>query len=262
MKDKMKLVAVNYLNTKPFLTGIQEGGLAKMLEVKVATPAECAEKLINGDAAIGLVPVAAIPSIPNAKIISDYCIGCEGEVGTVALFSNVSIDSIESIVLDYQSRTSVQLLKLLIKEYWQKEVEYINGQAGYEFNCDINQGVLVIGDRAMDLKSKYKFKYDLGDIWKKHTNLPFVFAAWVATEDLDELFIDQFNMSMSLGLTQIPKLIKELDIRPHFSLNKYYQIYLSFDLDDQKIRALDLFLGKLGYERKEGLIRPLQIGEI
>jgi len=261
MKEKTKLVAVSYLNTKPFLEGLKGGGLNKELDIEVATPSDCAAKLISGEASIGLVPVAAIPNIPNAKIISDYCIGCYGEVGTVALFSNDPIESIESIVLDYQSRTSVQLLKLLVKDYWKKEVDYIQGEAGYENNCEKGQGILVIGDRAMDLKGKYKFKFDLGDVWKKHTNLPFVFAAWVATKPLDELFVGQFNLSLSMGLSQIPKLIKQLDNRPHFSLNKYYQIYLSFDLDTQKIKALELFLGQLGYEMKEGLIRPLEIGE-
>ena len=53
----------------------------------------------------------------NAQIISDYCIGADGEVDTVCVYSNVPILEIESIALDYQSRTSTELLRLLLNEY-------------------------------------------------------------------------------------------------------------------------------------------------
>ena len=51
-------------------------------------------------------------------IISDYCISCDGEVASVGLFSDVPLNKIEKILLDYQSRTSVELLKILVEEYW------------------------------------------------------------------------------------------------------------------------------------------------
>ncbi len=261
MKEKTNLVAVNYLNTKPFLTGLKTSTIKSELEIEVATPASCAAKLINGTSQIGLVPVAAIPHIPNARIISDYCIGCDGAVGTVALFSNDPIESITSIILDYQSRTSVQLLKLLMKDYWKKEVIYQHGEPGFELNARTGQGALVIGDRAMDLDDQYKFKYDLGEIWKQHANLPFVFAAWVSTKSVNENFIDQFNQALSHGLDQIPSLITKYDSRPHFSLEKYYREYLSFEMNLKKHAALKLFLEKLGFEMKEGLVRPLQMGQ-
>ena len=261
MKEKINIVAVSYLNTKPFLTGLVNNSVGSELQINEATPSECAAQLIEGEAGIGLVPVAAIPHIPNAKIISDYCIGCDGSVGTVILFSNEPISSVSSIILDYQSRTSVQLLKLLVKEYWKKEMEYQQGEPGFELNASEGQGVLVIGDRAMDLNDNYRYKYDLGEIWKQHTGLPFVFATWIATQPLTDQFIDQFNQGLSEGLSQIPRLIQKLDCRPHFSLDKYYNEFLSFEMDAKKHQALELFLGKLGYEMNEGLIRPLQMGE-
>jgi len=257
--DKIKVVAVSYLNTKPFLEGLKNAAVSQAIDLSVDTPANCADQLIQGKATIGLVPVAMIPKIPNAQIISDYCIGCEGEVGTVALFSNDTIDDIQQITLDYQSRTSVQLLQLLVKDFWKKGtvtndqdttggIRFVKGTEGYEKNAGPREGVLVIGDRAMDLDANYKYKYDLGKIWQEHTGLPFVFATWVSTRELSEAFIEAFNQALEKGLSMIPQLINTLDNRPHFSLTKYYQQYISFRMDAQKEKALDLFLKYLGFE--------------
>jgi chorismate dehydratase len=62
--------------------------------------------------------VTIIPQLKEHYIISDYCIGCDGEVGSVCLFSEVPLEKIERILLDYQSTTSIGLLKILIKEFW------------------------------------------------------------------------------------------------------------------------------------------------
>ena len=67
-----------------------------------------------------------------AHIISDFCIGADGEVDTVCLFSDVPIQEVESIFLDYQSKTSVELLKILLKEYWQVSPKLIEAKANYE----------------------------------------------------------------------------------------------------------------------------------
>ena len=88
------------------------------IELNFEYPSKVAAQLLNDEIDIGLVPIAVIPSLKTPHIISDYCIGTEGEVASVCLFSEVPIDQITSICLDYQSRTSVVLLKILLKKYW------------------------------------------------------------------------------------------------------------------------------------------------
>ena len=46
--------------------------------------------------------------------VSDYCIGCDGPVRSVCLFSDVSIEKIDKIYLDHHSRTSVELLRVYL----------------------------------------------------------------------------------------------------------------------------------------------------
>ncbi len=115
---KIRVGAVSYLNTKPLLYGIQHSPIIDKIELKIDYPSRIAAMLLNDEIDIGLVPVAIIPKLREFHINTDYCIGSDGEVASVCLFSEVPIEKIETVLLDYQSRTSVQLAKILMKEYW------------------------------------------------------------------------------------------------------------------------------------------------
>ena len=60
-------------------------------------PAKIAELLIEGKVDIGLVPVAVIPKLKEWHIVTDYCIGSEGAVASVCLFSDVPVWDIEKV---------------------------------------------------------------------------------------------------------------------------------------------------------------------
>ncbi|MDX1942329.1 MAG: MqnA/MqnD/SBP family protein, partial [Saprospiraceae bacterium] len=119
---KYKLTAVSYLNTKPLLYGIFKNKIADQIELQLDMPSVCAQKLKDGRADIGLVPVAVIPELKTPHIISDYCIGTVGAVKTVCLYGERPIEEWNALYLDYQSRTSVELTKLLLKEYWKLDI--------------------------------------------------------------------------------------------------------------------------------------------
>ena len=106
---KIRISAVKYANTYPFIFGLKESGLDKRVILETDHPADCAAKLISGKVDIGLVPVAALPLIKEYHIISDYCIGTNGLVRTVLLLSNCPFEEIATIYLDYRSLSSVTL---------------------------------------------------------------------------------------------------------------------------------------------------------
>ena len=114
----IKISAVSYLNSKPFLYGLEQSYVRGKIDISLDTPAQAAEKLLNDEVEISLVPVAIIPQLENPVIISPYCIGADGKVATVCLFSNVPVEEIKTVHLDYQSRTSVQLVRVLFREFW------------------------------------------------------------------------------------------------------------------------------------------------
>ncbi len=101
------------------------------IELVKAYPAKIAQDLMEGSIDMGLVPVAVTPLLKEAHFVSNYCIGAEGEVASVCIFSQVPIEQVEKVYLDYQSRTSVQLARILLEQYWKKEVEFIKAEEGY-----------------------------------------------------------------------------------------------------------------------------------
>ncbi len=154
-----RVVAVSYLNTKPLLYGLVRSGLQEELRMDLAIPSECARRLMAGEADIALVPVAVIPELPEAHVISDYCIGCDGKVATVAIYGDVPLEEMTAIYLDHHSRTSVMLTRLLLQEYWRKDVQLLQAEEGYIERIGGTVGGLVIGDRAIGLEER--FTYDL-----------------------------------------------------------------------------------------------------
>ncbi len=179
------------------------------VELITEYPSKISAMLIEDEIDLGLVPVAIIPELKEHYIISDYCIGCNGEVASVCLFSEVPLERIEKILLDYQSRTSVELLKILINEYWKIDPVLELATPDYRHNIKGTTAGLVIGDRAFEQRKISTYRYDLGLEWKKFTGLPFVFAAWISNKKLTDSFIESFNNANLFGLKQIDKVVKE-----------------------------------------------------
>lgn len=204
-------------------------------------PSKIASMLLENKIDIGLVPVAIIPQMEESHIISDYCIGSVGEVASVCLFSEVPLDKIETILLDYQSRTSVALLKVLIKNFWKINVLFEETSGDYQSGISGTTAGLVIGDRALQQRKVSPFIYDLGLEWEKFAGLPFVFAAWISNKKLNENFISEFNSANAFGLKELEKVVKENPFTI-FNLRHYYTDCISFELDEDKRKGLELFL--------------------
>ena len=207
-------------------------------------PSRIAKMLLKNEIDVGLVPVAIIPEMKEHYIISDYCIGSIGQVGSVCLFSDVPLYDIETILLDYQSRTSVALLKVLVKEYWKLNASFENTFRDFQSEIKGTAAGLIIGDRALIQRAKSRFIFDLGEEWKNFTDLPFVFAAWVSNKKLDADFIKEFNEANKFGLSNLEKVVEKNPFKP-FDLHTYYTECINFELDENKKKGLELFLKKI-----------------
>ena len=244
METKVRVGAVSYLNTKPLIYGIEKGMIKDEAELVIDYPSKIAGMLLDDEIDVGLVPVAILPKMKEHYIISDYCIGSVGAVASVCLFSEVPLHEIKTVLLDYQSRTSVALLKVLIKEYWKLDVDFEETSGDYQSKLSGTTAGLVIGDRALEQRRFSPYIFDLGEEWENFTGLPFVFAAWISNKKLDENFIDEFNKANAFGLNRIEEVVKENPF-PVFDLHTYYKEFISFKLDENKKKGLELFLEKL-----------------
>ena len=204
-------------------------------------PSDCAQKLIDDKVDIGLIPVAAILNLPRWEIVSDYCIGAEGPVNSVFIFSNCPAEDIKILQLDPESRSSNNLARVLLKNYWKADYQPIVDAPDYAAPTDNQTAFVQIGDRTFGKKQQYKYVYDLAEEWNIFTGLPFVFAAWVANKPIPADFMAEFNQAMKSGLDHRGELLKELPKRPDFDLEDYLMHKLDFNLTEDKKKALHLF---------------------
>lgn len=256
--EKIKVGIVNYLNTKPLIYGIQQSPVINTIELIGDYPANIARLLLDGKIDIGLVPVAVIPQLKEYYINTDWCIGCDGPVASVCLFSEVPVAQIETVLLDYQSRTSVALAKILLRDHWKIQPRLVDTRTDFRGDIKGTTAGVVIGDRALEQRNQSAYVYDLGEAWQQMTGLPFVFAAWVSNKKLPGDFITSFNEANAAGVNCIPSVVATTPY-PTFDLHTYYTRFISYQLDQPKREALKLFLAKLAEYAKENSPAGVQI---
>lgn len=184
-ETKIRLGAVRYLNTKPLIFGLTE--LLPSAEQVLDLPSRLADGLAEGTLDVALVPSIEYLRDPSYTIVSDACIACRGPVLSVKLFSRTPVAEIRSLALDEGSRTSIALVRILLKERFDLEPRLLPLPIGAAVADVAADALLVIGDRAMHSPGGGPFAevWDLGDEWVRWTGLPFVFAMWVARAGFD-----------------------------------------------------------------------------
>lgn len=242
--EKTRISIVSYLNSKPFLYGLEKSVEAKHFDISLDIPSKVAAKLAYQQAEVGLIPVAGLEDLNEYKIISDYCIGSVGKVKTVVLASEVPLHEVETILMDYQSRSSVLLAKVLARFYWKREFAWENTCNDFQ-NGKIkgNTAGVVIGDRVFDIENMFPFIYDLSEEWLNFTGLPFVFAVWAAKPGVSAEFEKEFNRSLKYGIENLEKVITaEQNRYPDVDILDYFKQNISFELDKGKKEGMKKFL--------------------
>ena len=231
--NKIRVSAVSYTNTKPFVYGLSQPEILEQIELSLDIPSDCAHKLINNQCDIGLVPVASLVEIPNYRIISEYCIGASGAVDSVFIFSDKPINEVNSIKIDIQSRTSNNLAKVLLKNYWKVDPKVVSDERADAF--------IQIGDRTFGKKDQYSYRYDLAEEWQSFSGLPFVFAVWAANKEIPESFVADFNSALKFGLDHRKEVIEAISPKDNFDISDYLINKIDYNLDDKKLEALNMF---------------------
>ena len=239
----IRVLVFPYLNAAPFVYGLKQDFITKYIALDFATPAAAAHRLHNKECDLAIVPVAAIPTLPYYKIIGTHCIGAISAVASVLLCSRVPVAQIEEVALDQESRTSILLAQVLLQNYWNRTPRLVPLHP--RFPDDLPQSVVLIGDRALLYGGEYPYVYDLAEHWINWTGKPFVFAAWVANKALPDGFSALFDQALAYGVAHIDEAIaSEVGNRfPHEMAKEYLTRRVSYHLDEDKRKGLDLFWG-------------------
>lgn len=243
--EKIKISIVNYTNTLPFKWALKRSALLNRMDLQEDIPSICAQKLKYKQVALALVPVALIPELDTYFIVSDFCIGATGKVDSVKLYSAVPLEAIRSVTLDYQSKSSITLSKILFQFFWKLSPAFLDAKPGFELEIRAENAAVVIGDRTFEMNGQFAYEYDLAEVWQEFTGLPFVFAAWVSTEKIDPVFIEEFNAVLRNGVSHITQAVNEDYQTKLFSKEQtlhYLTERIDYNLDTKKKEALNLFL--------------------
>ncbi len=180
-----RLGVVSFLNSKPLICGLSD---QPDLECVLDVPARLPRLLEEGAVDVALIPIIdVIRSAGRWSVISDACIGCDGETMTVRVFSQQPPDRIDTLWVDSDSHTSVALSRVLWREIYQRDLDL--RLVTPETNVNELPAVLLIGDKVVSPeRGRFAYEVDLGGAWRQHTGLPFVFAVWACeTERVADL---------------------------------------------------------------------------
>jgi predicted solute-binding protein len=242
----LRVSAVSYLNTWPLVWGFLYGPGQGTFDFRFDLPADCAQALANGDAAIGLVPCAELDRL-DLDYLPDRGIACEGAVRSILLISKVPFDHIRTLAVDSGSRSSVALTRILLAERYgcrPRFLPMIPDLTGMLTTCD---AALIIGDPALHIEPAGLpyLTLDLGAEWVAWSGLPMVFAVWAGknshlTEDVAQAFRD----SCHWGLNHIGEIVTRAKQERGFDealARKYLTENIVYELGPRHLEGLALF---------------------
>ncbi len=255
-KKLLTVTAVEYLNTGLLVQGLRNSEIIREnFRIVLDNPAGCTKRMLDGDADIGLVPVASIARINPNFIFDNFCIGASGQVRTVKLLANSPVLQLKRVILDSHSRTSVKLLEVLFREHWKIDVQF--NQGGGDFlstPMPLDTGLLAIGDKVFSVEDKYSYSYDLAEEWKKMTGHSFVFALWLSKVDLDDWLIEAFHEALGQGLAEKETTINSWKLTGQYAgvdIDGYLKNNISYNFDESKKKGLEEFLELAGINVSE-----------
>ncbi len=263
----MRVGRIGYINCYPVYGAIDRGIVTLPGEFVTGTPSELNNLLAAGELDVSVV--SAVEYARSAKdyyLLPDLAISCDGPVRSVSVFSHRDIADLDgaTVLVSASSRTSVDLVELLCKEYWHVTPRLVEARAEQQDLDTLarlpHDAVLVIGDAALVLASrdKYAFRYDLGEEWKRWTGLPFVFAVWAARRDVNPSAVAAVHRSLlasrDWGLSHLDELAAEAAGVTNIGVSecREYLSGLNYALSYRHLEGLTSFFRRLA---AQGVVR-------
>ncbi|MCL2349618.1 MAG: menaquinone biosynthesis protein [Planctomycetaceae bacterium] len=264
----LKICTVPYYNTLPLTWFLKES--LPQCELTRDYPANLAAALDSGRVDIAMMPVGSMATLANSRMIGNAVIACHDAVKSVMLYSQKPLNRIRTLALDHDSRTSVALAQILLREFYQNDryatlplvrQKSLDDVAG---TCD---ACVVIGDRALTYQAKaWQHTFDLGTLWHQSTGLPFVFAAWVTVAGEEKIaewrhdgVADALEKARDCGVARLKTIVDATIAQNHAAKNhvpfpidaetleRYYRQSIVYTLSEAHCRGMQRFF-ELGHK--------------
>ena len=254
MNNPFRLAASSYLNSAPLIWSFLNGPHRGSVDFVEAVPARCAQLLAKSSVEGALVPVIEYQRIAGGLLARDVCVGSRKEVLSVVLVSkNKRLEEIRSVALDESSRTSATLVKIVFREFLQREPEWTTRAPNLEQMLEKNDAALIIGDPGMTFRRHGVNVWDMASLWREYTGLGFVFAMWMVRDDAIERAREvDFAGARDEGVAHIEEIVRSYQDKIPMSveeLRNYLTENIVFSVDESMERGLRLYF-ELAFRHK------------
>jgi chorismate dehydratase len=240
------------IGTVPFANSLPLDGylLEAMPQAQVirAVPSELGRMLAQGELDAAMLSTIELLRQPEYGMVPGFGVCSDGPVRSVCLYTRVAPEQLESVALDGNSLTSVVLLKILLDEFWGVSPRFVYYAPPMQNGLDLAQAALAIGDSTFVTPPEDVRTIDLGEAWKLHTGLPFVFAGWITRPGLDPSdLIEPFAQALRLGLERIKELAEHCAERtgyPAAFFEEYFTFCIQYQLTPRHEEGMALFFRK------------------
>jgi len=273
---KLRVSIVEYLNTAPLVWGFTDGPLAGKYDLSFTVPSQCAEALRHHDADVAIIPSIEYQRMNGIVALPGMAIAAKREVRSLLVVSKRPIDRAKRIALDTSSRSTAGLVRILAREHWGIQPEFVDAAPDPVEMLKSADAALVIGDPALRISLKMEalsgktpgeggccegdpeempvpgfetlFVYDVTHQWREMTDKPSVLAIWAGYPELvsAEVAAD-FLASKRYGMERIREISEAASIKldlPPRALERYLTENIQFDLDEENLAGLQLFFAK------------------
>ncbi|HWG20561.1 MAG TPA: menaquinone biosynthesis protein [Terracidiphilus sp.] len=257
--QRPRIAAIRFLNPAPLMWDFehppQAEALAARYQIDWMLPAECADRLADGTADIGLVPIAALPVVPGLRILPGCTIASKDYVRSLLLVRRArqSLAEVRTVAADSASLTTVAYARMLFQKWGNAGVEFLPMAADLDAMLARADAAIVIGDPALlaleERANRFEraevelVYHDLAHEWRSLTGMPFVSAVWCAAAGavLDERVAEDFIASRDHGLANIEALAAEWSRKlplPENTIRTYLSENIHYVLDQECIEGM------------------------
>lgn len=239
-RKPLRIGSVSFLNARPLIYGLEE---ADGIDLELDVPSRLLDGLLSGRFDVALLPVIDYQRMAGLRLIPSGGIGSDGATLTVRIFSPVPVRQISTLACDTDSHTSVALARVLLAEHLDIRPEFVPLDRP---GLDAQTPRLLIGDKVVcEQPAGLPHQIDLGQLWKDHTGLPFVFAAWMARPGIELGPLPQIlEQAKRAGLAHVEEIISRYAVPrgwPADTARNYLTRHLQYHIGPRHLKAIRLF---------------------
>lgn len=201
---------------------------------------------------LALMPVAELMNLPHGKIVGNGCIASRGAVRSVWVLSHKPIGKIETLSLDSASSSSVAMCDVILRHFYDLRPTRYRLSPEKPLDSCKTDALLMIGDQAWTCPSadRWEYRYDLGELWREKTGLPFVFAAWIGCSERVWSgceILRGLSASRDRGLEKIDAILDERERSKAFfpasreEVRSYLTESIVYRLGEEELRGMQSF---------------------